>query len=383
MQGLQGILAGRGNPIDQTPAWQAMVAAQQRNIDEGRAALQAQFDVSGNRFSTAFGTAATDYENQARLNQNALLGQMTAQAGENAQQRMLSAAGQLGQFGYGAGSQLSSQDFQSQMQQYNAALQAAMAMGQGADVAGSQLAGFGAQGANALLGASMAGAQGLFGAENQAAQSMFGAQNAMTPQYMQYLLGSQQQGLQGAADLSNLWNQNLGMGAQLGGQQYNLLQSQINNAYQQWLYQQPQNNPLLSMMYSAATSFPSPVYPGYQPGALGGILGGLGSLAGGVAAFSDERLKDNIEQIGDIQGLPLVSYNWKDDPNNTPQVGFIAQDVAKKFPQAVIPGSKEGPGHKNFTPWMIQGSILGQLLSGGGGPGKYMSPLGYGLSKLF
>lgn len=67
---------GAATPVSALPAWQAMVAAQNRNLSEGMTNLEDQFNVSGGRFSTDFGNAATDYELQAKLGQNALLGQM-------------------------------------------------------------------------------------------------------------------------------------------------------------------------------------------------------------------------------------------------------------------------------------------------------------------
>lgn len=302
---LKSIVAGGGNPIDQMPAWDAMVKAQQRNIDTGQARLNAQFDVSGNRFSNAFGTASTDYQNQSILDQNALLAQMTAQAGEGAQGRLLNAGTALAGFGQqglttgagiGAGAaqglaglgaqaagQLSGQDFQSIMQQYGISADMAKYMAGGADTAASQLAGLGAAGSNAIYGGSMAGANALFGGENQAAQSMYGAQNSTLPAFMNYLMGSQQQGLGAASDLSQLWNANLQTGAGIGQQQYTDQQSAINNAYQEWLRTQPTNNPLLSMMFSGATGYPQMYNPSYQPGILGSLLGTVGQIGGAIA----------------------------------------------------------------------------------------------------
>lgn len=374
---LQSMISGKGNPINQTPAWDAMVAAQQHNIGEGQARLNEQFNVGGGRFSTAFGTAAADYNNQAVLDQNSLLAQMTAQAGESAQGRLLNAgstlaglgqqglstaagissgaAGQLGQLGFQGASQLSNQDFQSIMQQYGISADMAKYMAGGADQASSQLAGYGAGASNAIYGGSLAGANSLFGAENNAAQSMFGAQNSLFPSFMNNALQTQQQGLGAAGDLSNLWNANLQTGSQIGQQQYGIGQNEINNAYQQWLYQQPTNNPLLSMMFSGATGYPQMYNPTYQPGQLGEIMKGVGSMAGAAAAFSDIRLKENIVPIGHVKDLPLYSYNFIG--SDQPEIGFMAQEVYQKYPQAVIKGDDR-------TPWMIKTDHLSQLLKG-------------------
>lgn len=67
------------------------------------------------------------------------------------------------------------------------------------------------------------------------------------------------------------------------------------------------------------------------------MFGGIASLASApfqMFRFSDERVKENIEEVGALKnGLPVYSYNYKGDP--TPTIGLIAQDVRKKKPGAV------------------------------------------------
>jgi hypothetical protein len=70
--------------------------------------------------------------------------------------------------------------------------------------------------------------------------------------------------------------------------------------------------------------------------------GGNAELAGTLTQSSDQRLKTNIQSLDASSTLNLidqlnpVTFNWI-DPNqgNGPQVGFIAQDVQKIFPQLV------------------------------------------------
>jgi len=67
-------------------------------------------------------------------------------------------------------------------------------------------------------------------------------------------------------------------------------------------------------------------------------LGGISSLASLAAAFSDERLKHDIEPIGELDnGLPIYQYryNWEDGEVD-PHVGLMAQDVALVHPDAVL-----------------------------------------------
>lgn len=79
---------------------------------------------------------------------------------------------------------------------------------------------------------------------------------------------------------------------------------------------------------------------------LTGLLGQTGAFAGAqgagwlssllpMLAMSDERLKENITEIGETHdGQPLYSYNYKGD--NVPRVGLMAQDVEKRQPDAVV-----------------------------------------------
>ena len=60
----------------------------------------------------------------------------------------------------------------------------------------------------------------------------------------------------------------------------------------------------------------------------------IGMAASIASLFSDERVKENIEQVGELDnGLPVYKYNYKGDPRT--QIGLIAQDVEKQNPSAV------------------------------------------------
>lgn len=72
---------------------------------------------------------------------------------------------------------------------------------------------------------------------------------------------------------------------------------------------------------------------------LGASLGGsfLGSKAGSKAVaslFSDERLKENIEDAGIENGHKVYKFNYKGDDKQ--YVGVMAQDVLEKNPDAVV-----------------------------------------------
>lgn len=69
------------------------------------------------------------------------------------------------------------------------------------------------------------------------------------------------------------------------------------------------------------------------------LLGGLFGLgASAITAFSDERLKENIEKEGELpDGTNVVSWDWKPGVNLGVgrQVGVLAQEVEKTNPGAV------------------------------------------------
>lgn len=73
-------------------------------------------------------------------------------------------------------------------------------------------------------------------------------------------------------------------------------------------------------------------------GVLGGITSGLGAMKnlGVFSMFSDERVKEDIKEVGELKdGQPVYAYNYKDDPTKTKQIGLLAQEVEKRDPDAV------------------------------------------------
>lgn len=65
-----------------------------------------------------------------------------------------------------------------------------------------------------------------------------------------------------------------------------------------------------------------------------GIGQAIGAAASVASLFSDERVKENIQRIGEtFDGQPLYRYNYKGDPAT--QIGLIAQEVEQTHPEAV------------------------------------------------
>ena len=54
---------------------------------------------------------------------------------------------------------------------------------------------------------------------------------------------------------------------------------------------------------------------------------------------SDERLKENIVEVNDalsiVNKIPVKQFNFIEDENNTPVIGYIGQELIKEYPQAV------------------------------------------------
>jgi hypothetical protein len=66
---------------------------------------------------------------------------------------------------------------------------------------------------------------------------------------------------------------------------------------------------------------------------MGGLMGGLSSMGAAWLGASDERLKENIEKVGKLDGHSLYRYNYKG--HDKEHIGVMAQEVEKKRPDAV------------------------------------------------
>jgi hypothetical protein len=80
---------------------------------------------------------------------------------------------------------------------------------------------------------------------------------------------------------------------------------------------------------------------------------------------SDERLKKNIEEIGDesnekVKQLRPVTYQWKHQTHDKSQAGFIAQEVEKVLPELVkendsVDGSTyKGVSSDDLIPYLVK-----------------------------
>lgn len=72
--------------------------------------------------------------------------------------------------------------------------------------------------------------------------------------------------------------------------------------------------------------------------AMSGLFG-LGSAGIMGMMLSDRRVKRNIRRVGTFpNGLPVYTYRYMGEPGNVVHIGFMADEVRKKNPAAVIRG---------------------------------------------
>jgi hypothetical protein len=237
------------------------------------------------------------------------------------------------------------------------ATQAAMNQQQGQQLAQQQ--------ADAIKGGAFGGGRAAFQRAQLEGQQGLAQAQAIAPLYQQnyqqaLAAAQQQQGVGLGAEQANRQNlQNaatlfgsIGTNAQqagLAGAQAQLAagqtQQQTQQAGLQALYnqfQQQQGFPYQQAQFLANIA--------EGTGALSGnATSGTSTTTGGGGFFSDERLKENIQKVGETNdGQPIYRYNYKGDKNT--QIGLLAQDVEKHHPEAVgLAGGYKTVNYKKAT----------------------------------
>jgi len=176
-----------------------------------------------------------------------------------------------------------------------------------------------------------AGAQDV--SNNMAAQG----QNA---NFMEQYLG---RSLGGAQALQGLQNQQLSVAGaqnQMGQQQTAQNQANLTAQYNQWLMAQQypfQTAQLMNQTMGAGGTALGGTTTKVEEKPNNAGLSMLGSLAGSAFAFSDRRLKTDIDVVGALMDeTPVYSYRYIDDPEEVRRIGLMAQDVEEDTPEAVI-----------------------------------------------
>ncbi len=161
-----------------------------------------------------------------------------------------------------------------------------------------------------------------------------------------------------------------------GAQEQATEQAKLQSAYDQWMQQQSYPYQQAQFFTNIAqglgsTAGGNTTTPG--PSAASQIIGGIGAV--GSLVPSDERVKENIEPVGQLNdGQTIYRYNFKGDPKT--QIGLIAQEVEKRNPDAV--GERNGikmVDYKNATEdaansmgGVVSPGMDRQGLAGGGVP---------------
>ena len=135
--------------------------------------------------------------------------------------------------------------------------------------------------------------------------------------------------------------QNFGLLSGIGNQQQLLNQSGLDFDYGQFMRQQDDPYKRFGALTSGAGFIPNNTSQTdqYKPGTAEKIGSAAQTIGALMALFSDERLKDNITQIGKSKGYNLYTWTWnkiaKDLNVDSPTVGVLAQEVMEKNPDAV------------------------------------------------
>jgi hypothetical protein len=190
---------------------------------------------------------------------------------------------------------------------------------------------------------------------------MYNTSAGLLPSLLQYESAIRGQNITGATSLGNLYQNNLGLGGQLGQNQYGDLSQQLAAAYQEWLRTQSAYNPLIPYMFTGSTAFQpttstsTPGFWDYFSNILGSGIGAAGSILGGAlsgGALSDERAKENITPIGKLGETTLYKYNYRGDP--TPQIGVIAQEAVAYYPNSVMVGGAGKAWRVDYDKLMLE-----------------------------
>lgn len=163
--------------------------------------------------------------------------------------------------------------------------------------------------------------------------------------------GLQQQGFSLSPTLANQDYTDIGQLAKVGQSYQDQNSAALNDAINRWNFQQnlpfnklSQYSQLTQGGIGAGGTTNSTVSQGGGNGLLNG-LGALGSvantgmdLAGLWSILSDPSMKTDVELIGvdEETGLNVYAFRYANDPKHYPKVvGFMADEVAKRFPEQV------------------------------------------------
>lgn len=170
-------------------------------------------------------------------------------------------------------------------------------------------------------------------------------QNAIVPLGMQFHQQQMADRGQRFGELFNLGTLGANSAAQTGTQTANIMQGIGNAQAAGTVGAANARNQFSQMLMGAGLG---------AAGGAAGLFGGGISAGGGalLGMLSDERAKEDIEEVGDIKGVKIYTYKYKGDDKT--QMGVLAQEVEKQVPGAVT--EKDGIKYVNYQ-------ILGEKLN--------------------
>lgn len=311
--GLNSQLSGLGSQLDQGAA----KAAQQQGQDAAYKAQTQYLDPQFSQQNESLGaqlanqglTPGSEAYNNAMTNFN----NTKQNAYSNAQNQAIMTGSQLG--AQNLQNQIAGINTQSGLlnqQAGNLGAQSGL-YGQQAGLVGNQAGLFGLQGQNLAGQLSAYGQQGnTYGSQSGLMGQL--ASNANLPYSQLGSIASLIPGYSGTGQASS-------NPADIAGLYNNQYQSQLANYNAQ---QQSSNNSTSGLFGLGAASLLAPA------GTFSGITGAIGSM------FSDRRLKRDVKRVGTWpNGLAVYSYRYVWEKTGR-HIGFMADEVKKKVPQAVI-----------------------------------------------
>lgn len=133
--------------------------------------------------------------------------------------------------------------------------------------------------------------------------------------------------------------QTLGLLGNIGSQQQNLGQAGLNAGYNEFLRGLDYGPRQLGLLAQGLSAMPQNVtQTSRKDTGAGDVLGSAAQIAA-LFAMSDERLKDDIELIGNEKGYNIYTWSWNEIAKKLGitalNKGVIAQEVMKTNPDAV------------------------------------------------
>jgi len=310
MSAFRGVMSGAQGVANRNQTWNpAMaqrVAGQNAMQTQGYSGIQGQLGQYSPQVNEALGMTSAAGQNitgeDISRYQNPYTQQVINATMANAQQQQ----------GAGMANVVGNQIAQNAQGGDRAMLQKALTQGQYAMANNQTIAGLEQQGYNTAL----ATAQGEKGRQLQAGMGLMSEAGA-----------AQNYNLQGLGAM-------IGAGGAQQGQQQNEYNAATQNATSQTMWPMQLQQWLAGITGSMGSLMGGTTTGTSQTTEHPGFYNYLGAGMGGLSAMSDERVKENKREVGELfDGQKVYAFNYKGHP--TTQLGLMAQEVERRHPESV------------------------------------------------